>query len=142
MSGSPGGALYSPSLLALAVELADYSYDPAAALHGEDRSRTCGSTVSLSAAADFSNPGLKVSACAVGQAASTIFARHCAAMGQDMIASMPEQLESWLGGEGPMPAWPDLAMLEPARAHPGRHGAILLPWRAAIDALGKARRGS
>jgi hypothetical protein len=28
-------------------------------------------------------------------------------------------------------------MLEPALPHSGRHEAILLPWRAALDALSK-----
>ena len=36
-----------------------------------------------------------------------------------------------------MPDWPDLEMLAPALPYPGRHGAILLPWRAAADALSK-----
>ena len=31
--------------------------------------------------------------------------------------------------------WPELYMIEPARAYPGRHGAILLPWRASGAAL-------
>ena len=45
------------------------------------------------------------------------------------------QLEAWLAGDGPVPGWPDLALVEPARAHPARHGAMLLPWKAALAAL-------
>ncbi|WP_226700830.1 iron-sulfur cluster assembly scaffold protein [Qipengyuania gaetbuli] len=138
MSAAPGGALYSPALLSLAVELARYPYDPDAPLQGESRSRSCGSTLALSADPAFNAPGLKVTACAVGQAASAIFARHCGDAGRDRLMAMPSEIEDWLSGDGALPDWPDLAMLEPAKEYPGRHGAILLPWRAALDALGKA----
>ena len=32
---------------------------------------------------------------------------------------------------------PYFTVLAPARAYPGRHGAMLLPWKAALDALSK-----
>ena len=41
-------ALYSPQLLALAIELADYPFDGAAAATGRARSRSCGSVIELS----------------------------------------------------------------------------------------------
>jgi hypothetical protein len=37
-----------------------------------------------------------------------------------------------------MPDWPGLAAIAPAREFPGRHGAIMLPWTAARDALSGA----
>ena len=37
--------LYTPELLGLAVALADYPADPALPLHGEARSKSCGSTL-------------------------------------------------------------------------------------------------
>ncbi|QYU66279.1 hypothetical protein J4558_14920 [Leptolyngbya sp. 15MV] len=43
----------------------------------------------------------------------------------------------WLSGAGPRPDWPGLELLEPARAYPARHAAILLPWKAALAALNK-----
>jgi len=36
------------------------------------------------------------------------------------------------------PDWPDLALVAPARAYPARHGAMLLPWKAAAAALSSA----
>jgi hypothetical protein len=36
-----------------------------------------------------------------------------------------------------LPDWPDFSLLEAARDYPGRHGALQLPWRAALDALSK-----
>lgn len=137
MSTRPGGALYSPALLSLAVELAEYPFDPHAALIGEAYSRSCGSTLALSASAGFGTLGLKVTACAVGQASAAIFARHARHRSQTEIADTLQALEAWLAGEGGRPDWPDMQMLDAAREYPGRHGAILLPWRAAFAALAK-----
>jgi NifU-like protein involved in Fe-S cluster formation len=79
-----------------------------------------------------------VRACAVGQAAAAVFARH--ARGRDLAAirGMLDRLEAWLDDEGPAPDWPDLALVAPARAYPARHGAMLLPWKAAAAALSSA----
>ena len=44
-------------------------------------------------------------------------------------------LEGWLTASGPQPDWPGLDAIAPARDFPGRHGAMLLPWRAALEAL-------
>ena len=138
MTSPPGGALYSPALLALAVELASYPFDPAALLIGEAHSRSCGSTIRISSDEGFENLGLKVTACAVGQASAAIFARHVRGNDGAEIQTALAEIIDWLAGEGDTPTWPDIAMLEGAREYPGRHGAILLPWRAAIDALSKA----
>jgi NifU-like protein involved in Fe-S cluster formation len=45
---------------------------------------------------------------------------------------------AWLDDEGPAPDWPDLTLVAPARAYPARHGAMLLPWKAAAAALSSA----
>ncbi|QZD89565.1 iron-sulfur cluster assembly scaffold protein [Qipengyuania aurantiaca] len=139
MSGTPRAALYSPELLALAVELANYPYDPTAPSQGEAHSRSCGSTIRLSASDD--TLGLQVTACAVGQASAAIFARHFASADTASIAPAKVQIEAWLTGTGEQPDWPDIQMLAPALPYPGRHGAILLPWRAALDALSKGGAG-
>jgi hypothetical protein len=47
-------------------------------------------------------------------------------------------MEAWVAGEGALPGWPDLKVIAPARDFPGRHGAMLLPWKAALAALSKA----
>lgn len=138
MTRPPGGALYSPAFMALAVELSRYPYDENAPRQGEAASRTCGSSIRISFHDEFRPLGLQVTACAVGQAAAAIFARHCKGKDPAEMMSMPDAIGPWLEGTSDIPQWPDLELLEPARAYPGRHGAILLPWRAAADALGKA----
>ena len=136
--------LYTPELLALAVELAQWPRLEVADARGEARSPTCGSTLALDMALGegkrIERLGMRVRACAVGQAAAAVFARH--APGRDLAAvgAELERLEAWLRDEGPAPDWPDLALIEAARGYPARHGAMLLPWKAALAALSTTAR--
>ena len=136
--------LYTPQILALAVELADYPRLPSPQISAEARSATCGSTLTLDLSLDPADRvdalGLALSACVIGQASAAVFAREARGRGaEEMLAALGE-IETWLGeeGEGAQPRWPGIAVLAPARAYPARHGAILLPWKAAVDALCKA----
>ncbi len=134
-----GHKLYTPELLALAMELAHHPLDDALPLMGEARSAACGSVLSLCASLDragrIDGLGLQARTCAVGQASAAIFARHAHGCKADQIAQAGRMLRYWLSGEREPPAWGDIAMLEPARGYVGRHGAILLPWLAAGSAL-------
>jgi NifU-like protein involved in Fe-S cluster formation len=134
--------LYTPELLALAVALADYPADPSLPLHGQARSKSCGSTLALDIGVDadgrIETLGLQVRACAVGQAAAAIFARAAPGRALDDIEAALAALTEWLAGAGDLPGWPGLAAIAPARAFPARHGAIMLPWTAARDALSTA----
>ena len=134
--------LYTPQLLGLAVELAQHPLVETLPLQGEGRSQACGSTLALALALDaderIERLGMRVRACAVGQAAAAIFARHAAGRDEADLRAMVSALRAWLDGADEMPEWPDLDLLAPARTYPGRHGAIMLPWQAAIDALSTA----
>jgi len=137
--------LYTPELLGLAVELAGHPPLATASAHGEARSATCGSTLALDMMLDREGRiealGMKVRACAVGQAAAAIFARHAPGQDAAALARTQRAVAHWLAdAQAPAPDWPDIAMLDPARAFPGRHGAILLPWNAALAALSPATR--
>ena len=131
--------LYTPELLGLAVELARYPLGPELGVTGEARSPTCGSTLALGAKLDQAGRveriGMRVRACAVGQASAAIFARHATGRDAMELEAMLMSLRRWLAGEGDLPDWPDLALIEPARDYPGRHGTILLAWQAAASAL-------
>ena len=141
MTAAPRTTLYSPQMLALAVELADVPLDPRAPYSGDVRSRTCGSTLAIGCTIDndgaISNIGMKVSACAVGQAAAAIFASDAVGRNFADLKAAERSIAAWLSSGGELPDWPRLGMLEPALPHKGRHEAILLPWRAALDALSK-----
>jgi NifU-like protein involved in Fe-S cluster formation len=134
--------LYTPELLALAVELAKYPLLDGATAHGEVRSPTCGSTLAIDLETDangrIARLGMRVRACAVGQAAAAIFAREAVGRDPAQIAQTLDRMELWLADTGHPPDWPGFAPLEPARAYPARHGAMLLPWRAALAALSSA----
>lgn len=131
--------LYTPEVLALATALAAHPFDPAMPLTGQARSQSCGSTLAISLRLDASGRiaalGLRPQACAVGQASAAIFAAAAPGKTRAELAATEAALAAWLGGAGTMPDWPGLATLAAAREYPARHGAILLPWRAALDAL-------
>jgi NifU-like protein involved in Fe-S cluster formation len=139
MNARGGAVLYTPEILALAVELANFPLDRTHTLRGEAHSRICGSRVALSLDLNqigrIEAIGAQVTACAIGQASGAIFLRS--ALGQDAaaIAAAAEEIEAWLAGGDALPSWPGVEALAAARAFPGRHGAILLPWRAALAAL-------
>lgn len=137
-------ALYTPEVLSLATALADWPFDPTLPLQAESRSTACGSTVRLGLALDsdgrIARIGLGAQACAIGQAAAALFAKAATGRSADDVAAALSAIESWLGKGGALPDWPGFGAIERARHYPGRHGAILLAWRAARDALSTAPR--
>ena len=131
--------LYSPEILAAAVGLAAFPFDAELPLQGEARSRSCGSTLRIALALDGQGRivriGCRAQACAVGQAAAQIFASAAPGHSAAEIASARNELALWLTNAGAAPGWQGIALLEPARDYPARHGAILLAWDAALAAL-------
>ncbi|MFM5924564.1 MAG: iron-sulfur cluster assembly scaffold protein [Novosphingobium sp.] len=137
---SSATALYTPAVLGLATSLANYPLGEDLPLRAAARAPLCGSTIELGLALDeagrISAIGLKSHACAIGQAAAALFAG--AAPGKDRadLAATLAGLEAWLNdGAAPLPDWPGLDAIVAARSYPARHGAILLPWKAALAAL-------
>ena len=140
---SEAARLYTPAILALAVELADFPLAGKWDARGSARATQCGSTLDLGIELDelgrITRIGLNATACAIGQASAAIFARHAAGRDADDIDNAREGLQAWLDGDGTEPAWPQLALLEQARTYSARHGAIMLGWNAAAHALPFAR---
>ncbi|WP_211276741.1 iron-sulfur cluster assembly scaffold protein [Erythrobacter tepidarius] len=131
--------LYTPELLALATGLASFPLTDDLPLRAEERSRTCGSAIALGLALDdkglVSGVGMKVSACAIGQASAALLAQSIRGVDPAHVCWMGGALERWLAGESELPRWRGIEALVPARDHPGRHAALLLPWKAARKAL-------
>lgn len=131
--------LYTPEVLALATSLAAHPFDPAMPFAGHARSQSCGSTLAISLRLDeagrIAGLGLRPQACAIGQASAAIFAAAAPGRTRTELARSEAGIAAWLAGTGPMPDWPGLGAIAPAREYPARHGAMLLPWRAALDAL-------
>jgi NifU-like protein involved in Fe-S cluster formation len=132
-------ALYSPAVLALATGLAAIPLDGGLPLRGTARSPACGSTIELGLALDsagrIARVGVRAHSCAIGQAAAAVFASGVQGLRTADLMDALGALEAWLAGSGTQPAWPGLDTLAAAQGYPGRHGALLLPWRAALDAL-------
>ncbi|WP_292628825.1 iron-sulfur cluster assembly scaffold protein [Novosphingobium sp. 28-62-57] len=134
-----GRGLYTPEVLAAAMELAAFPWRDDLPYTGTARSRSCGSTLDLALETDATGAitalGLRPHACAIGQAAAAQFVRGAKGQTRAAIAQARASLALWLAGDGAQPDWPGLALLDPARAYPARHGAILLAWDAALAAL-------
>ena len=131
--------LYTPEVLALAVDLARWPVQEALPLHGSARAVTCGSTLAMDIAVDDAGRivslGMQVRACAIGQASAAIFANSAEGHDAGSLEAALAQVECWLGEGGPLPDWPGIATIAPAADYSARHGAIMLPWRAALAAL-------
>lgn len=139
MTGASPPRLYTPQVLALATGLAAFPLDESLPLRAGARSRTCGSDIEVGIDCDpdarIVRIGMRVRACAIGQASAALLAQAASGRSAQDLARVHEGLEAWLAGTGDLPDWPDLALIAPARAHPARHGALLLPWTAASKAL-------
>lgn len=134
--------LYNAELLGLATALADFPLGEGLDLRGTARSPACGSVIEVGLKLDdrgaIARVGIKAQACAVGQAAASIFAAAAKGGQTTDLDQALSAVRDWLAG-GALPAWPGIEAIAAARDYPARHGAILLPWRAALVAL--AARG-
>jgi NifU-like protein involved in Fe-S cluster formation len=105
----------------------------------ELRSPTCGSRVAMRVVLDSEGRVVQleqaVEACAFGQAAAALVGARAVGMTEADAAEMKAGVERWLDG-GSLP-FAELAVLAPARSRRGRHGAILLPFRALTAAIGE-----
>lgn len=106
----------------------------------EKHSKLCGSRVKVyvkmtdGVVSDFSH---EVKACALGQASSSIMARHVVGAApaeirqarQDMLAMLKE------GGEGPSGRFEDMRFLKPVKDYKARHASTMLTFEAVVDCL-------
>ena len=105
----------------------------------EVRSPTCGSRVRVAVAMDgdrVASLRQAVEACAFGQASAALMGAKALGTTEAEVRAAMDGVAAWLGGDdGAVTAWPGLAVLDPARSRTGRHGAILLPFRALLAAI-------
>src|SRR3954468_7908661 len=103
-------------------------------------SRLCGSTVKVDlkmdgpVVTDFAH---EVKACALGQASSSIMARHVIGAKADELRGLRETVRRMLKENGAPPPgkWADIAVLEPVRDYKARHASTLLTFDAVVDAI-------
>jgi NifU-like protein involved in Fe-S cluster formation len=143
MAPGMNAPLYTTEILRLAASLKEPR-----ALSGEHgraelRSPTCGSriitAVQVSSEARLEAVSQQVHACAFGQASAALLEQGAIGRSSDEIEQALAELAGWLEGSTSQPSWPGIATLAPARSRKSRHGAILLPFRALVAAMGHER---
>ena len=107
-------------------------------------SKLCGSTVKIDlkmdgdVVTDFAH---EVKACALGQASSSIMARHVIGSTAGELRQLRETVRKMLKENGAPPAaedkWADIALLEPVRDFKARHASTMLTFDAVVDAIGQ-----
>jgi NifU-like protein involved in Fe-S cluster formation len=103
-------------------------------------SKLCGSTVIVDLVmtdgqvVDFAQD---VKACALGQAAASIMARHVIGATGRELRALRDQVRAMLKENGPPPQgkWADIAILEPVRDFKARHASTLLTFDATVDCI-------
>jgi NifU-like protein involved in Fe-S cluster formation len=103
-------------------------------------SKLCGSTVTVDlkmdgdTVADFAHD---VKACALGQASSSIMARHVVGSKAGELRDLRETVRRMLKENGKPPAgkWADIAVLEPVRDYKARHASTMLTFDAVVSAI-------
>lgn len=106
-------------------------------------SRLCGSKVTVDISMEngvVSDFGHEVKACALGQASSSIMARHVVGSSPEELRAVRDQMYRMLKEEGPAPSgkWADLEALLPVRDFKARHASTLLTFDAVVDAVTQA----
>ncbi len=104
-------------------------------------SKLCGSTVKIDLSmkdgvvTDFAHD---VKACALGQASSSIMARHIIGSNAQELRDLRDTVIKMLKENGAPPSggkWADIAVLEPVRDYKARHASTLLTFDAVVDAV-------
>ncbi|MEP0323059.1 iron-sulfur cluster assembly scaffold protein, partial [Bauldia litoralis] len=103
-------------------------------------SRLCGSTVTVDLKTDgerVTDFAHDVKACALGQASSSIMARHIIGATPDELREVRETMRRMLKENGAPPEgrFADLRFLEPVRDYKARHASTMLTFDAVVDAL-------
>ena len=141
--------IYNRRVLELAADIPRLGRLAAPDATAKAHSRLCGSTVIVDLAlkdgrvVDFAHD---VKACALGQASSSLMARHVIGASAEELVALRDTVTRMLKANGAPPdgKWADFAVLEPIRAYKARHASTLLTFDAVADALGQiaARQGS
>jgi NifU-like protein involved in Fe-S cluster formation len=109
-------------------------------------SKLCGSTVTVDlkmdgpVVGDFAHD---VKACALGQASSSLMARHILGAKPQELRELRDTMRKMLKENGPPPGgkWADMAVLEPVRDYKARHASTLLTFDAVVSALDQIEAG-
>src|SRR5579863_8884051 len=135
-------AIYNKRILELAADIPRLGRLSAPDASARAHSKLCGSTVVVDLrvkdgrVVDFAHD---VKACALGQASSSLLARHVVGATAEELHALRDQMTRMLKADGPPLGgkWAEFAVLEPVRGYKARHASTLLTFDAVADALGQ-----
>ena len=141
--------LYNKAILTLAgnIERSGRLTDPDASVFLD--SPLCGSriTVDIKMQGDkISDYAADVKACALGQAASAIMAKHVIGQTGEQLRAVAVAMRAMLKSHAAPPEgeWRELEVLQPVADYKARHGSVMLPFEAVLKAVDEiaARRAA
>src|ERR1700749_1120606 len=130
--------VYNKRIIELAGTIPRIGRLPAPDASATALSKLCGSTVTIDLkmegdrVTDFAH---EVKACALGQASSSIMARHVVGANAEELRNLREAVRRILKENGAPPhgKWDHIAVLEPVRDFKARHASTLLTFDAVVD---------
>lgn len=132
--------IYNKRILELAANIPHVGRLPKPDASATAHSKLCGSTVTVDLEMDndvVTNFAHDVKACALGQASSSIMARHVIGSTADELRHVRQQVRAMLKDGAPAPSgkWSDIEVLSPVRDYKARHASTMLTFDAVADAI-------
>ncbi|HET9904593.1 MAG TPA: iron-sulfur cluster assembly scaffold protein [Xanthobacteraceae bacterium] len=132
--------VYNSRILELAGNIPRIGHLPNPDATATAHSKLCGSTVTVDlkmeggTVTDFAH---QVKACALGQASSSIMARHVIGSNAEELRELRETVRRMLKENGAPPTgkWEDIKVLEPVRDYKARHASTMLTFDAVVAAI-------
>ena len=139
--------IYNKRILELAADIPRLGRLDAPHASARAHSKLCGSTVTVDLKVDgdkVTDFAHEVKACALGQASSSIMARHVVGSTADELRQVREAMRRMLKENAAAPGgkWEELRVLEPVRGFKARHASTMLTFDAVVDAVERARAGA
>jgi NifU-like protein involved in Fe-S cluster formation len=138
------GELYHNRVLELAADIPHVGALADAEGSSLKVSRVCGSTVQVDVKLDSEGRIAAIAvdpkACALGQAATSILARHAIGRSLAEMVAARDALNAMLkdGAEPPQGEFWELRHLQPVREYPPRHTSTMLAFEAVVEAMKQA----
>lgn len=134
--------IYNKRILELAANIPHLGRLPRPDASATAHSKLCGSTVTVDLTMDgdvVTGFAHDVKACALGQASSSIMARHVIGSTAGELRQVRESVRAMLKDGAPAPTgkWADIEVLGPVRDYKARHASTLLTFDAVVDAIGQ-----
>jgi NifU-like protein involved in Fe-S cluster formation len=145
MSGNVISDVYNAKILEYAGNIPRIGRLPDADASATAHSKLCGSTVKVDlkfangVVTDFAHD---VKACALGQASSSIMARHVIGATAAELHSVRAEMLAMLkeNGAAPTGRFEELKFLEPVRDYKARHASTMLTFDAVADCLAQVEK--